>query len=293
MSDPVANLTLDLSRLPAPAVIVQPSFEALLAERLADLRSRAPGSDALVESDPAMKLLETGAYREFLARAAINDAARAVMLPHATGTDLDNLAAFYGLARLVLAPATETALAIMEADADLRLRLQLASERFANPGLTAGSYRGLALATAPEVKDVAVVKRGAGHIDVVLLARDGDGTVPAAVVDRVRAALEGDDATQLTDIVTVRSAAIVPYAVTVQLLLRTGPDPAAVRIAAEAAVRAYAATRHRVGHTVYAQMIAATASVGGVERAIVDIVDVEPGAFGAAFLTGLTVQVLA
>jgi len=44
----------------------------------------------------------------------------------------------------------------------------------------------------------------------VLLARTGDGTVDAATVDKVRAAFAGEDAVQLTDTVTVRSAAILP-----------------------------------------------------------------------------------
>ena len=295
VSNPVASLSLDLSRLPAPAVVAQPSFEALLAERTADFQRRAPGHDALVESDPALKLLEAGAYREFLARAAINDAARAVMPAYATGTDLDNLAALYGLTRLVLTPATDTTPAVREGDADLRARLQLAPEQFANPGLTAGSYRSLALRTAPEVKDVAVVKRGAGRIDIVLLGRAGDGSVSPAIVTRVARAFQGEDETQLTDIVSVRSAAVVPYAVNVRLLIRNGPDPATVTAAADASVRAYAADRHRVGYTVYAQMIAAAASVGGVEQAIVDVTDIVPGPAGAAFLTGLTItpQVLA
>ena len=55
---------------------------------------------ALVESDPAIKLLEVAAYRETILRARVNDAFKATLLAFAAGNDLDNLAAFYGLTRL-------------------------------------------------------------------------------------------------------------------------------------------------------------------------------------------------
>ncbi|MES2339591.1 MAG: baseplate J/gp47 family protein [Pseudomonadota bacterium] len=283
--------SLDLSRLPAPAVLEELSFAQLLAARLADFRARAPQFDALLESDPAFKLLEAGAYRELLTRGAINDSARAVMLAFATGADLDQIAARFGVTRLVIALATDATPAVLEPDADLRLRVQLAFESFASPGLTAGGYRALALRTAPELADVAVVKRAGGRIDVVLLGRDGDGTVDPAIVERVYRAFGAEDATQLTDIVSVRSATVTAYDVTLTLLIRRGPDPNVVRTAAETGLRGYANSRHRVGNAVFAGMLAAGASVGGVEHARVDIADIAPGPHGAAWLRTLTTSV--
>jgi len=52
-----------------------------------------------VESDPAYKILEVAAYREMLLRARINSAAKAVMLPYATGSDLDVLGSLFRTSR--------------------------------------------------------------------------------------------------------------------------------------------------------------------------------------------------
>lgn len=289
---------LDLSRLPAPEVVKGVDYEVILAARLADLQARmaAAGIDfdtGNLESEPGSILEQADAYREALTLAAINDAARAVMLATATGANLDNLAAFYGVQRLVITPADTTTSpvtpAVMESDSDLRRRVQLAPEQLPYAGMTGGGYRALALRLAPSVKDVTTVKRDGGRVDVVLLARDGDGTVADAVVTAVYAGFQDEGATQLTDIVTVRGATIVPYSANVVLKVRAGPDPAVIKAAAETAIRAYCTSRHRVGLTVYANMIEAAAAVGGVENATVDIGDVEPGADGAAYLASLTV----
>ncbi|MGE5563120.1 MAG: baseplate J/gp47 family protein [Bacillota bacterium] len=294
---------VDLSRLPAPQVVIGLDYEGILAERLADLKARIEGSggsfDAILESDPAVKLEETDAYRELLAYAAINDAARSVMLAFARGSDLDHLAAFYNVQRLTIVPATDTAPAVLEPDADFRRRVQLAPEELARTGLTGGAYRSLALRTAPSVKDVATIRRGGGRIDVVLLGRDGDGSVAVDVVNAVAAAFEDDAATQLTDIVSVRAAEILPYSVSCTLRVPYGPDRELIAQASTAAIRAYALRRHRVGETVFVQMIEAAASVGGVEQATAQVsiggadlarADVDPGTSGAAYLTDVVVS---
>lgn len=294
MSLRFASANLDLSRLPAPEVIKGVDYEQILAERLADLVARfaAIGVDldtTRLESEPAAILEQTGAFREALTKAAINDAARGVMLAFATGGTLEHLGAFFGVERLVTNPGTDNAPAVMESDADLRMRIQLAPEALPYAGMTGGGYRSLALKTAPALKDVLPLKRGGGRVDIVLLGRDGSGAVPAAVVDAVYAAFQDDEATQLTDIVTVRSATIVPYTVNLHLKVCRGPDPAIVRAAAEKGVRAYAAERHRIGRVVYANMLEAAAAVGGVEQVSVSIADVDPGEAGAAHLTALNV----
>ncbi|WP_161978324.1 baseplate assembly protein [Sphingomonas oligophenolica] len=283
--------TIDLSRLAAPVLVDRLSYQQCFDALLADFRVRAPDFDALLPSDPAIKALEVAAYRETLLRAAIDDAGQATMLAFARGANLDQLGAFYGLHRLIVAPATDTDAAILESDDELRARLQAAPELLAGPGLTGGGYRVAVLTLAPELKDVAVIKRGGGRVDLVLLARAGDGIVDAATVDRVRTAFAGDDAAQLTDIVTVRAADILLYTPTVTVQIRSGPDPVLIRDAAEASIRSYAAARHHIGLPVYAQMIASAASIGGVERAIVDIGDVVPTETQAAYLTTCTVIV--
>jgi len=90
----------DLASLPTPAVIETLSFETIFSELQTEFQSRYPNYSALLASDPAVKLLEVAAYREVLLRNRINAAAKASLLAFATGSDLDHLAAFYGVERL-------------------------------------------------------------------------------------------------------------------------------------------------------------------------------------------------
>ncbi|MCP3967439.1 MAG: hypothetical protein GY750_14680 [Lentisphaerae bacterium] len=65
---------IDLSLLPAPDVIETLDYELILAGMIADLQAKAPEFSALVESDPAFKILEAAAYREVILRQRVNDA---------------------------------------------------------------------------------------------------------------------------------------------------------------------------------------------------------------------------
>lgn len=292
---PISDLTVDLSRLPAPAFVAPLSFEEIRAARMVDFQERWPGFDALVESDPAIKLIQAGAYREMVLRQAVNDAGRATLLAHATSTDLDQVAARLGVQRLTVIPATDDAPAVLESDDRLRDRARLALERIAGGGLTSGGYRYIALSAAPALADVGLVKRGAGRIDVVLL---GTGAVTSAEIDAVTTALRADDVASLTDEIVVRSATITRYSVAAILRVRPGPDPALVKRTAEAAIAAYAAARARVGAIVYQDMMTAAAAVGGIEQPIVTLRvagelagDIDPGAGGAALVDAVTVTV--
>ena len=104
-----AFTTIDLSTLPPPSVVETLDFEAILAAMLADLQARDPAFTALVESDPAYKILEVCAYRELLIRQRVNDAARATMLAYATGADLEQIGALFGVTRLTITEADEEA----------------------------------------------------------------------------------------------------------------------------------------------------------------------------------------
>ena len=100
-----AYTKVDLSQLAPPNVVEALDFESIFASMLADLRARDSAFTALVESDPAYKILEVAAYRELLIRQRVNDAAKAVMVAYAAGADLDQIAANYDVARLLITPA--------------------------------------------------------------------------------------------------------------------------------------------------------------------------------------------
>ena len=96
---------IDLSRLPVPNVVEALDFEIILAAQLDDLIERDDTYTGLLESDPAMKVLQVTAYRELLLRQRVNEAARAVMLAYAMDTDLDHLGALMNVERLQVSPA--------------------------------------------------------------------------------------------------------------------------------------------------------------------------------------------
>ena len=212
----------DLASLPTPAVIETLSFETIFTELQGEFQSRYPDYSALLASDPAIKLLEVAAYREVLLRNRINEAAKASLLAFATGSDLDHLAAFYGVTRLT-----------DETDEALRLRTRQRIIGFANAG-GAAHYRYWALSASPEVADVEVDSPEPGRVRISVLAKGEEQTVSNAVLDAVRAVVLRDDIRVLTDTVEVVPAELMPVAVYARLWLY--PDAPLETLAAIQAV---------------------------------------------------------
>jgi len=264
---------IDLSLLPVPDVVETLDYEVILAAMKADLAARAPEVAAVLalESEPLVKLLEVCAYREVLIRARGNDAAQAVTLARATGTDLDNLAALFGVARLVINPGDPLAVppvaATLESDADLRRRAQLALEGFSTAG-PEGAYVFHALSADADVLDVSATSPSPGDVLVTVLSRTGSGAAGAPLLAAVQAALNADDVRPLCDNVVVQSAAIVSYAITATLYFYPGPDSAVVMAAAQAAATAYAAAQHRIGRDVTISGLHAALHQPGVQRVV-------------------------
>ena len=197
----------DLASLPTPAVIETLSFETIFTELQTEFQSLYPDYSALLASDPAVKLLEVAAYREVLLRNRINAAAKASLLAFATGSDLDHLAAFYGVTRLM-----------DETDEALRLRTRQRIIGFANAG-GAAHYRYWALSASPEVADVEVDSPEPGRVRISVLAKGEVDTVPDAVLDAVRAVVLRDDIRVLTDTIEVVPAELIPVTVAARIWL--------------------------------------------------------------------------
>lgn len=170
---------IDLSRLPAPQVVEALDFETILTEMIADLKARDPSFSAILESDPAIKILEVAAFREVNLRARINEAAKACMIAYARGADLDNLAALTGVVRLVVDPgdadASPPIAPTLEDDESFRRRAQLALEGFSTAGPD-GAYLFHALSASAKVRDVGVKSPAPGEVLVTVLSADGDGS---------------------------------------------------------------------------------------------------------------------
>lgn len=289
---------IDLSRLPPPQVVEALDFETIRAAMLADLVARDPSFTALVESDPAVKLLEVAAYREMLLRQRVNDAAKAVMLAYAAGTDLDQIAANYGVARLLVTPANDAAVppvpAIYESDDDLRTRVLLSLEGYTSAG-SQGSYLFHALSASGEVKDASAVSPVPGEVVVYVLSTIGNGAASVDLIAKVEAALNAERVRPITDQVTVLSASVVNYSVAAQLVVYPGPDSSLVLDAAQAAITAYTEDQHRMGYDITLSGIYAALHQPGVQRvnltspaANITVADGEAG-----YCTGITLTVAA
>ncbi len=290
---------IDLSTVPAPDVVQTLSFETIFAEMLADLQSRDPAFTALVESDPAYKILEVAAYREMLIRQRVNDGARAVMLATATGADLENLGALFGVTRKTLDEGDANALPPIpptyETNTALRYRIQLALEGLSTAGpIGAYEYHALSVDGVKSVGIQGPPDTEPGEVLVTILSADGDGEAHAPLIAAVDAALNAEDVRPLTDHVTVQSATIINYEIIATLYIPTGPDPSAVQTAALASVQAFVDSRHRVGADVRLSGLYAALHVGGVERVTLSapgiVADLVTAADEAPFCTDITLS---
>lgn len=287
-----------LDQIPPPDVVEALDFETILTEMRADLIRRSPDlAPALaLESDPLVKLLEVCAYRELILRARINDAARAVMLATATGSDLDHLAALLGVARLEVTPANPAAVppipAVLEDDAMLRLRAQLALEGLSTAG-PRGSYEFHARSASAEIADVAVDSPTPGTVRVTVLAHSGDGTADQELLDQVTAVLTDERVRPLCDTVQMQSATIQTYQITTALTVAPGPDANVVRDRAITAVTAYTTAARRIGQPVTLSGLYAALHRDGVARVALTspTAEVDPGKTGVAHCTQITVTV--
>ena len=260
---------INLSRLPLPDVIRPVEFEALLAEMKAKAISLAPElADALArESDPASKILRVCAYFRMLDHLEFNDRSKANFLAFATGADLDGLAAYWGVERLVVQPADDSQVppvpAILETDEALRYRVQLSLEGHSTAG-PVGSYIFWALSASGSVRDVSVTSPTPGEALVTVLAHGDDGTASAKLLETVATVLE--DVRPMTDLVTVQTAAVLPYQIEAELTLYKGPDAVTVMAAAQAAIETYVADHHRLGHDITLSGIYAALHQPGVQN---------------------------
>ena len=248
-----AFTAVDLSKLPFPNAVEELDFETILAQWIADLQARDPAFSAFVESDPAYKIMEVGAFRELLLRQRVNEAIKAVTLAYGDGADLDQIAARYNVKRLTLVPADDTTVpptpAILESDESLRRRVQLSFEGFSTAGPT-GAYIFHTLGADARVLDASAHSPVPGQVVVAVLSNVGNGAAPSDLVAAVNATLSADDVRPLTDQVTVKSAEILNYSVSATLTLYPGPDAEVVLAASQAALGAYVAESHRLGRDV-------------------------------------------
>lgn len=293
---------IDLSQTPAPAVVETIDYESILADRKAALVALFPEDEQAdirntlaLESEPLTKAIEENAYRETVLRQRINEAARAVMLPYATGADLDNLATLFDVPRLITKPAEPNATppvpAVYETDNEFRRRILLSLEGLSVAG-PPGAYIYHALSADGRIRDASVDAPefsngellGDGRVawtisydagldtprpgDVVIsvLSREGDGTPAQNLIDAVHDALYSDNVRPLTDHPIIQPAEIVNYTVAATIYVYDGPDSALVIDDARAQLQQYVDKTHRLGYDVSVSGIYAALHQPGVQR---------------------------
>lgn len=267
---------IDLSQLPAPDVVEELDYEAILNDRKATLISLFPADEQealartlALESEPLTKFLQENAYREVMWRSRVNEAARAVMLAYAAGKDLDVMAANGNTARLVVSPADDSTIpptpAVMESDKDLRLRAQQAFEGLSVAG-PEGAYEYHGRSADGRVADISVISPNPAYITISVLSREGDGRASDELIAIVDKALNAEDVRPVGDRVTVQSAEIVPYQINATLYFYPGPESEPIRQAAEQQLKAYINAQRRLGRDIRQSAIYAALHVEGVQR---------------------------
>lgn len=287
---------IDLARLEPPDAVETVDYEAVLQAMLADLIRLAPEFSALAESDPAYKLLEIAAYRETLLRARINAAARATMLAYATGADLDQIAANYGVTRLVRNPGNPSAIPPVppeyESDSELRERVTLSLEGYSTAG-PRGAYVYHALSAHGDVLDVGVRRLEPGTVGVCVMSRTGNGAPSQETLQAVVNALNAEDVRPLCDTVDVQAATIHDYAIDAVLTVYSGAGQDAVRDAAIASAEQYTSEQRRLGRDITRSGVFAALHVPGVQDVQLrqPAANVVIGWNESAHCTGITVTV--
>ncbi|MBK3506679.1 baseplate assembly protein [Pseudomonas sp. MF6747] len=287
---------VDLSSLPAPTVLEPLDFEEVYQEGLGVFRGYMGGNwTAALESDPVVKVLEVGAYIKVGNRARVNDAAKAVLLAHAIGGDLDHLGANVNLNRLVIQAADLLAVPpvpeVKEDDDPFRERIQLAYEGLTTAG-PRNSYILHARNASGLVADATTESPAPCYVTVTVLSLEGEGEASPELLATVAVALNDDDVRPVADRVTVQSAQVIRYQIEAILhMTSAGPESDASLAEAKSRLGAWINPRKRLGVEVAQSGVDAQLHVAGVSRVeLVGWQDLSPTKAQAAFCTGYTVK---
>ncbi|STK56156.1 Baseplate assembly protein J [Escherichia coli] len=189
---------VDLSQLPKPAIIAEPDFEAILADTKAMMIASYPAeqreavSAALeLESEPLNVIAQTMSFREMLLRQRVNEGARACMLSHGSGTNLDNLAGNMNTKRWYHSGNG------YHRRGDGERHLAEIAGATGVDGLSvagpSGAYEYFARSASGLVRDARAISPSPACVTVSILSTEGDGTATEALLNTVRAVLNAED----------------------------------------------------------------------------------------------------
>jgi phage-related baseplate assembly protein len=292
-------LFIDFSRLPPPDVIEEIDYEELLATYRAEVLDRNPALERALklEQSAANIILEAEAYGEMIVRARVNAGARAVMLAFSTGTDLDNLAAFFNVERMSI-PGDNTVdpiiPAVIESDEALRRRTQLAPEALTTAG-SEGAYIFQALSADVNLRDAsAVCTDKFGNVKVTVMRNGSDPVPTEEQINAVFLRLHRKNIKPLTDIVSVAPVTVQTVDLVANVALYPGPDAALVMADIEKAIIKIRNRISLIGRDLTSASLISALYQEGVQD--VDIIspvgDVVAGSDGCVILKSATINVL-
>lgn len=268
---------VDLKKIPAPKVVQELSYETLLTQRKEKFLSLQESDEMRqhwqarlqLESEPVVKLLEENAYLELLLRTNINESAKAVMLAYATGSDLDQLGALFGVTRLIIQAedlkSNPPTTAKYEDDERFRTRIQMSLEGLTTAGSRA-SYEFHALSTSAKIKDVDVTSPTAGTVKVAILSTEGQGTADGDLIKAVKEQLNAEHIRPLTDTVLVESAVILTYEIQATITLYPSVLESVVMGNVNQAITSYVNKQHSLGIDITRSGIYAALHQEGVQN---------------------------
>nr|WP_306471364.1 baseplate J/gp47 family protein [Pseudomonas aeruginosa] len=321
-----------LNQLAEPEIVKVETFETLLAEFkaevLAYVQARDPEKAARLavaldnDSDLLAMMLQAFTLRLQGHERKYNARIKQMLAWWAEGSNLDARAADLGLERRVIDEGDPNAFPpvdpLLEGDEDLRVRYYLAPHapaagsrlQYRREAMTLGE-RAAVTVEAPEagrlvvtytfapdgyaaqVKDANGRQTAPGQVAVTVLARAGDGTPSAALLEAVRAHFARDDVGPETDLVTVRAAEIVRYRIRAIVYINQGPDAQLTQANARAALEAYVADRHLLEGYVDPSRIDYVLHAAGAERLqlLEPLAPIECAAHQAPYCEGIELEV--
>ncbi|MDB5610656.1 MAG: hypothetical protein JWP25_7556 [Bradyrhizobium sp.] len=276
-------LYIDFARLPPPKVIETIDYEVMLARYKADVLAKNPALAAALklEQSPTNIILGAEAYGEMIVRERINAAAKASMLPFATGSDLEVIGARFNVQRM---PG--------ELDPRLCRRIQLSMESFTTAG-SPGSYIFHALSASINVKDAsAVTERGTGKVTVTVMA-DGTNPVPTAdVIDAVYDRLMADGIKPLTDDISVLPVTKIATDIVANITLYPGPDSSLVIADINKSLTSLRNRISLIGRDLKRSALLAALTQEGVQNVELDFDDINVGTSACVWINSASVNVL-
>jgi phage-related baseplate assembly protein len=182
-------------------------YDSIFQRIKTEFLQRSPEFTALLESDPAIKLLEIAAYQEMLMRFRIQEAIKSNLLAYAAGEDLDNLAEFYSVQR-----------AENESDEAFRNKIKTRIQAW-SPAGSRDHYKFHALQADARVKDARADSPAPGLVRIAILSTEDNGLASPDLLEKVEETITSDSVRVLTDTVEIVGCTIVPIALNATITL--------------------------------------------------------------------------